>query len=149
MIETERIGIYKKTEWKIQEESRFKINVCPFDPSKIKTDFDRLVAALTETASLLKEKKIEELNAFEIFINKVLNKGIVNNFLCDMASQIGPSIGNQYELEETSIFLPLKDGVLDGLEVMMGPQTSDKDKKRVEEMLMDIPNHHLCDSCLK
>ncbi len=143
LIETEQIGIYKKTEWNIQEESRFKINVCPFDPSRLRPDFSGFVEAITDTLSLVRDKKIEESKALEFFISKVINKGILNNFLCDMASQIGPSIGNQYELKEKSIYLPLKDGVLDNIEVMMGPQTTKKDIDRVEELLKGIPNHKI------
>lgn len=149
LIETERVGLYKKLKWREQEESRFKINVTPFDTTQLKPDFGGLTDAVVETLSLIEKKKIEETNALEVFIDKVMNKGVVSNFLCDMADLIGPSIAKEYKLKETFIDMPLKKGVFDGIEVIMGPQTSDEDKKRVEEMLKDYANYHLYDSTLK
>ncbi len=134
---------------KIQEDSRFKINVSPFDPTLLKSDVSSIEDALNKTQSLIKEKKIDEGKALEVFINLVMSKGVVNNFLSNMAELVGPSIAKGYELKELYIDLPLKKDIFDGIEVMMGPKTSDEDKKQVEEMLKGIPNYQLCDSSLK
>ena len=149
IIETEKVGIYKKRKWREQKESRFKINVAPFDATRLRLDFSGFSDAAKDTLSLIEDKKVNVNDALEVFVNMVLKRGLLNNFMCDMARLIGPSIANGYELKEKYIDMPLKNGILNQIEVMMGPQTTAEDRRRVEELLKDFPRHSLIDSKLK
>ena len=149
IIETEKVGIYKKREWREQKESRFKINVAPFDATRLKLDFSGISDAAIDTLSLIEEKKVNVNDAVEVFISMVLKRGLLNNYMCEMARLIGPSIANGYEIKEKYIDMPLKNEVLNQIEVMMGPHTTAEDMRRVEELLNGFPNHSLIDSKLK
>jgi len=54
------------------------------------------------------------------------------------------------ELSRTALYIPLKQEVLEHLEITMGPGTTDEDRKKVEKILKDCNiKAEIKDSALK
>ncbi|MFV0587152.1 hypothetical protein [Bacteroides reticulotermitis] len=89
----DNIGLYKKREWALQEESRFIIHAIPF------------------TRSLL------------------------TNHPLSLPEAVGDAYRNQTELCEKALFIPLRQEALNNIRILMGPLSTEQDKKRVESLL--------------
>jgi hypothetical protein len=59
------------------------------------------------------------------------------------------SILENYQIEEKSILVPLKQDAINGIEVMMGPLCTDADRIIVESLLRDCQNSNICESIFK
>lgn len=116
IVDTTRIGIFKRKEWAMQEESRFKITVQPAD----------VYGAAKET-----------LNT---------QSAPIYNFLNKMFETLGSSIIENNPINTTYIDLCLDNKKLDDIEIMMGPLTSEADIIIVESLLKPFPNSHISKS---
>ena len=118
-IDTTRIGIFKRKEWSMQEESRFKINVNPVDVN----------GAAKETLN-----------------NPTAHP---YPFLFKIFSTFGNSLITNKPIETTYIDLDLDNKKLDNIEIMMGPLTSEADRVIVESLLNPFANAHICESVFR
>lgn len=104
----DNIGIYKKREWGLQNESRFIIHAQPFEPA------------------------------------------LMSNHPLSFPLALGTAYRNGMELSRTALYIPLKQEVLEHLEITMGPRTIDEDRKKVEKILKDCNiKAEIKDSALK
>lgn len=116
LIDTTRIGIFKRKEWSMQEESRFKITVQPADV------YDAAKETMNSSSAPL------------------------YNFLYKMFDTLGTSIIANKPINTTYIDLNLDSTKLDSIEIMMGPLTSDADRIIVESLLGTYPSAKICNS---
>jgi len=104
----DNIGIYKKREWGLQNESRFIIHAQPFEPA------------------------------------------LMSNHPLSFPLALGTAYRDGMELSRTALYIPLKQKVLEHLEITMGPGTTDEDRKKVEKILKDCNiKAEIKDSALK
>lgn len=118
-IDTTRIGIFKRKEWSMQEESRFKLNVSPVDVN----------GAAKETLNNPSAHPYQ--------------------FLFNIFSTFGNSLITNKPIETTYIDLDLDNKKLLDIEIMMGPLTSEADRIIVESLLSPYPKAHITDSVFR
>lgn len=116
IVDTTRIGSFKRKEWEIQKESRFKITVEPAD----------VYGAAKDT--------LESQSA------------PIYNFLYKMFDSLGTSIMTNKPIETTYIDLTLDSKKLESMEIMMGPLTTEADRIIVESLLSPYPHAHISNS---
>jgi len=116
IVDITGIGTIKRTEWAMQEESRFKITVQPADVSGAAKD------VLNNSSAL----------PFD--------------FLYNTFDTIGTSLAINKPISTTYIDLELDPVKLADIEIMMGPLTTDADKYIVESLLTPYPNAKIVDS---
>lgn len=115
-VDTTRIGIFKRKEWAMQEESRFKITVQP--------------------ANVCGAAK-EALN---------MPTAPLYNFLTKMFDTLGSSMITNKPIDTTYIDIDLDSKKLNDIEIMMGPLTTEADIIIVESLLNSFPHSHICKS---
>ena len=84
------------------------------------------------------------------------NKELIQKSMTNSGNQVFDQIwGLLYSLmpslvkgsiKETELYIKLKEDVLNDIEVMLGPQTTDADKYIVEKLLDEFPHHNLTES---
>ena len=119
VVSTTQVGTFKRKEWEIQQESRFKINVQPVNMS----------GAINEMVS----KK--DIKPYEI--------------LMSIFETLGPSIASNKPINTTHIDLDIDPSKLANVEIMLGPLTSEADRIIVESLLNQLPNAKVVDSVFK
>ena len=119
VVSTTQVGTFKRKEWEIQRESRFKINVQPVN----------MAGAINEMVS----KK--DIKPYEILIS--------------IFETLGPSIAANKPINTTHIDLDIDPLKLANVEIMLGPLTSEADRIIVEALLKPFPNATICDSVFK
>jgi hypothetical protein len=119
VVEIPRVGSFKRKEWEIQQESRFKLTVHPVD--------------MTEAMEELLRK--DSPQAF--------------NVLMKLFDSLGPSIASNRPISTTHIDLDLDPAKLADVEIMLGPLTLEADRIIVEALLKPFPNAVICDSVFK
>lgn len=119
VVSTAQVGIFKRKEWAIQQESRFKINVYPVN----------MVGAIKEMIN----KK--ELKPYDILIS--------------IFETLGSSIATNKSINTTHIDLDINPSKLANVEIMLGPLTSEADRIIVESLLSQLPNAKVVDSVFK
>lgn len=82
------------------------------------------------------------------FINKK-NTESDFNLLCAFLEAIGPSLAVNTSINFTYIDIPLRENILDDIEVMMGPMTTDGEKIIVEHLLAKFNHATVVDSYFK
>lgn len=104
-----KIGVFKRIHWSIQQESRFKIVVAPSTDEKIKIPLNQnLLYSLFETIITSQRK-----------------------FLVDML--------NNKPIKTTFIDIPFNAEKLNSLEIVIGPQSTEGEKLIVKKLLQDYP----------
>lgn len=128
-FDTPHIGIYKRKEWEIQQESRFKINVFPFDFRYV----------------------IEEVkkNHSHCEVDKLISKENIGSIMFGMIKSTVPSMALNKPVSLEYIDRPLDLDKLNHIEVMLGPLTTEADRIIVDSLLKSFPNHVLIDSTFK
>lgn len=116
VVDTPRIGIFKRKEWAMQEESRFKLNVQPADV------YGAAKEALNNPSAP------------------------ICDFLCNMFDTIGASLITSRPIETTYIDLDLDINKLANMEIMMGPLTSEADEIIVKSLLAPYSHAHVSKS---
>lgn len=116
IVDTTRIGIFKRKEWAMQEESRFKITVQPAD----------VYGAAKETLTT--------------------PSALVYHFLTKMFDTLAPSMITNKPIETTFIDLDLDSKKLGDIDIMMGPLTTEADIIIVESLLNLFPKSHISKS---
>jgi hypothetical protein len=116
VVHTDRLGTYKRKEWSMQQESRFKITVLPAD-------------ALTA----VKEASSNQDTSSHPFLYK-------------MFESLGPSIKENKPINATYIDLELDPEKLADIEIMMGPLSSESDRIIVESLLSPYPQAKIINS---
>lgn len=119
VLNTSKIGFYKRKEWAFQKESRFKISIFPSDPYVFIKD-----PALT----------------------KSFMEGPIINGIIAYTESIRRSIDNNYDPKVQRIFMPIKKEALDSIEVMLGPCTTEADRIIVEALLQGHKDSKITDS---
>ena len=122
-IKTTDLGLFKRKEWAIQDEYRYKIQVLPLNYDYIHN------------------YNAEQLNSMDIM---GLTKA---NF--EIAPAIVKSFHEDYVIDTNYIDIQLKQDVLNEIEVKMGPLTTEADRIIVDSLLHDYPNSHVEDSFFK
>ncbi len=115
-VDTNHIGTFKRKEWAMQQESRFKITVFPVD----------IAGAIKEIIEKPQGQNID-------FYNYILNS-------------LEPCLSKNIPINTPSIDLELDTDKLANIEIMMGPLTSDADRIIVESLLNPFPNAQIYNS---
>lgn len=116
VVNTDSIGTFKRKEWAMQQESRFKITVLPVDA----------FAAAKQTSPSPDASP--------------------NAFLFKMLETLGPSIKKNRPINRTYIDIELDPEKLAELEIMMGPLTTESDRIIVESLLTPYPQAKIINS---
>lgn len=111
-VDFSRIGSFKRKEWEMQQESRYKITAMPVDVPKP-------------------------------------NEGHLSKALESVFMSIGSCFVKNKPISTTHIDLDIAPTKLAGIEIMLGPLTSEADKIIVEALLKPFPNAVICDSVFK
>lgn len=122
-IKTTDLGLFKRREWAVQDEYRYKIQVLPLN-------YDYIHSYNTEQLNSMDRMELTKAN-WE------LTPAIVKSF-CD-----------DYVIDTDYIDIQLKQDVLDRIEVKMGPLTTEADKIIVDSLLRDYPNSRVENSFFK
>lgn len=121
-IQTPDIGIYKRKEWSVQQESRFRIQVMPIDLIQA---FQQLKLNGTITPVDILQSN-----------NGVKTDGkVLIDVISTLFNSIGASLVQNKPIKKTYIDIDLDPEKLNNIEVMMGPLTSEADKIIVESLL--------------
>ena len=119
LVSTAQVGTFRRKEWEIQQESRFKINVQPVN----------MAGAINEMVN----KK--DYKPYEI--------------LMSIFESLGPCIANNKPIDTTHIDLDIDSSKLANVEIMLGPLTSEADRIIVESLLSQIPSAKVVDSVFR
>jgi hypothetical protein len=119
VVDIPRVGSFKRKEWEIQQESRFKLTVHP----------------------------VNMTGAVDELLNKESPQAF--NVLMKLFESLGPSIASNRPISTTYIDMDLDPAKLADVEIMLGPLTSDADKIIVEALLKPFPNAVIYDSVFK
>ena len=121
-IHTPNIGLYKRKEWAMQQESRFRIQVMPIDLIQA---FQQLKLNGTITPVDILQSN-----------NGVKTDGkVLIDVISTLFNSIGASLVQNKPIKKTYIDIDLDPEKLNNIEVMMGPLTSKADKIIVESLL--------------
>jgi len=121
-INTSDAGLIKRTEWYMQKESRFKIQVLPLNYSYI-------------------PYKAEQLNNMDRLQLTEANIKVVPALIQSIKEDYDPSV--------PYIFMPLRTEAINSMEIMMGPCTNKADRIIVESLLKDLRNSKIYNSKFK
>lgn len=113
-IKTTDLGLFKRKEWAIQDEYRYKIQVLPLN-------YDYVHSYSAEQLNGMDRMELTEANI-------ELTPAILKSFCED------------YVIDTNYIDIQLKQDVLNNIEVKMGPLTTEADKIIVDSLLQDYPN---------
>ena len=122
-IKTTDLGLFKRREWAIQDEYRYKIQVLPLN-------YDYVHSYSMEQLNGMNKMELADAN-FEVI------PAIVNSFRED------------YVIDTNYIDIQLKQDVLNRIEVKMGPLTTEADRIIVDSLLRDCPNSRVENSFFK
>lgn len=124
--DTLHAGLYKRKEWAIQQESRFKLNVFP-------VDFEQPV----QKAKLCIEN------------DKLYTRSYNEEVLLEVLLSLVASLESNKPVSLKYIDIPLDESKLNNIEVMLGPLTTEADRIIVESLLQSYPGSSVPDSKFK
>lgn len=116
-IESINVGLFKRKEWSMQDEYRFKIQVLPLN-YKYTPNYT-----------------MERLNSLDRMGLTKANIEVIPALLRSFDEKF--IIGTKY------IDMPIKQDALDRIEILLGPHTTEGDRAIVESLLHDYPNSHI------
>ena len=122
-INTNELGRYKRKEWAVQKESRFKIQVLPLN-------YNYVPSYTKEALNSMDRLELTKAN-FEI------------------TPAIIQSIKESYVPSQTYMDMPLLADALDNIEIMMGPSTNEADRYIVDNLLSNLKYAKVEDSSFK
>lgn len=111
-INTNELGSYKRKEWAVQKESRFKIQVLPLN-------YNYVPSYAKETLNRMNRLELTKANL-------------------EFMPAIIQSIKEFYVPPQTYMDMPLLADTLDNIEIMMGPSTNEADRYIVDNLLSSL-----------
>lgn len=124
--DTLHAGLYKRKEWAIQQEARFKINVFP-------VDFEQAISKV--------KLRLEN--------GKLYTRSYNEEVILETLLSLGSSLDSNKTVSLKYIDMPLDESKLNNIEVMLGPLTTEADRIIVESLLQSYPGSSVPDSKFK